>query len=178
MSTDCNKYRILFAWLGDSDLQAAKDIQGLGPIALALKLGNFKKVVLLATCPNPLAYVEWLVEEVGDIEIQISRCYLSSPNQHAEVYAAAKGVVEGVKLLHPGAQFVFHTVPGTSAMGSMWIRLRDLYYQDAELIQTSLERGLEVIDLPAIETSCHSEIKLWLGTGFIVGIYCEAKITY
>lgn len=173
-----SNYRILCAWIGNNDLKAARELQGLGPIVSALTEAKFEKVVLLSTYPNPMSYVEWLTEQVGDIEIQISHCPLSSPTNHKEIYQAAKAVVEGVKLLHPQAELVFHTSPGTPAMSAMWIRLRDLAYPEAQLIQTSIQRGLEIIDLPAIETHCEREIKLWLGTGLILGIYCETKISY
>lgn len=145
--------RILFAWLGMTDLRSAKEGKPgeLGPIGQVVSTGDFAGIVLLNNYGkehDAEGYVEWLKQR-SRAPVDLVPIKLASPTDFAAIYVAARDQVEKVMKetrgpLHP----VFHLSPGTPAMAAVWIMLGKGRFPEAELIQSSRERGVERVEMP------------------------------
>ena len=168
------KDKILFTWLGMTDLRASQGgLKGeeLGPIGQAAKESEFAEVHILSDAEESanLAYFEW-ISGITSAKIAIHECRLSSPMNFSEIYESAVTVIEGItgsrkvdtlkekgKSQHASSTqeitnsrnhtMVFHISPGTSAMAAIWIILAKTAYP-AELIQSSQEGGVQTVSIP------------------------------
>lgn len=145
--------KVLFAWVGMNDLRAARENRSeeLGPIARAVTELSFCHVVLLNNYgkdENVPAYLDWLRTKC-EAPIELVQAKLPSPIDFAAIYVAAKGQVEKI-LQSNRVQMtpVFHLSPGTPAMAAVWIMLAKGPFAEAELIQSSRERGVEAVNMP------------------------------
>ncbi len=143
--------KILFCWLGMTDLKAssgAEDV-GRGPIAQALASREYGEVVLLNNLKRGAAenYLTWLRDRSRS-NIELQHFSLSSPTDFGEIYRAASGAVSQ-KLEEHGqdARLVFHLSPGTPAMAAVWILLAKTRFP-AELIESSKEHGVRSVSVP------------------------------
>jgi DNA-binding NtrC family response regulator len=145
--------KVMFAWVGMNDLRAARENapEKLGPIARAVTELGFSRVMLLNNYgkdENVPAYLDWLKTK-SQASIDLVHVNLPSPIDFAAIYIAAKKQVERILQNHPGQVVpVFHLSPGTPAMAAVWIMLAKGPIAEAELIQSSRERGVEVVDMP------------------------------
>ncbi|NUN96360.1 MAG: sigma-54-dependent Fis family transcriptional regulator [Candidatus Omnitrophica bacterium] len=143
--------RLLFAWIGATDLRAASGVKevGLGPIAQAVTGRDYDQIVLL--CDYHLkegkSYVAWLSGQTKT-KITLQRVTLSGPTHFGEIYENAVGVLQE-SLQGMGAQFelTFHLSPGTPAMAAVWIILSKTRFP-AELIESSREHGVRTASVP------------------------------
>lgn len=81
--------RILFAWVGHTDLRAVEesDKVGLGPIAQLLVKEHFDRAVLFDNYKGQRdvsAYVDWLTPQ-SSVPIEVLRVNLSTPTDLAHV---------------------------------------------------------------------------------------------
>ncbi len=93
--------RILFTWLGMTDLRASQgELSGgnLGPIGQAVETFKFSEVHLLSDMEESanLAYCEWL-QGLSDAEIVIHPHRLSSPMNFSEIYEAVVETLQKVE---------------------------------------------------------------------------------
>jgi len=145
--------RILFAWVGRTDLKAAAENKSdnLGPIAQVVSKGDFSRLVLLNNYgpdSDPDGYVTWL-KQYSDAPINIKPVGLPSPTDFSAIYVAAREQVETVmRSSARTAVPVFHLSPGTPAMAAVWIMLGKGRFPNAQLIQSSREKGVELVDMP------------------------------
>ncbi len=145
--------KTMFAWIGGHDFDAATGTGSgeLGPIASAAIEINFSKIVLLNNYGperNAQSYMAWLMDQCQS-QVDVVPISLSSPVDFAAIYVSAKAEVE--KTLKSGggqAIPVFHLSPGTPAMAAVWIMLAKGAFPEAELIQTSINRGVEQVEMP------------------------------
>jgi DNA-binding NtrC family response regulator len=145
--------KVLFAWVGMNDLKASRENKAgeLGPIARAVSELPFNQVVLLNNYgdgENVPAYLDWLKSK-SQVPIDLIHAQLPSPIDFAAIYVAAREQVE--RILHADTDRVtpvFHLSPGTPAMAAVWIMLAKGPFAEAELIQSSRERGVESVDMP------------------------------
>ncbi len=165
--------KILFAWIGQTDLNAAAGDPkaGVGPIASAVDALPFERIVLLCNYPKDSseAYVRWLGERT-DRPINLECRQLTSPMNFGEIYEAAVEIIQ-IELFKPGKnstsraprrnspkrtdspspvgapELTFHISPGTSAMAAVWVILAKTRFP-ATLIQSSPQRGVEVASVP------------------------------
>ncbi len=143
--------RLLFAWIGHSDLRSAEDTAtgGVGPIAQALASDWFDQAVLLDNYPEGRsdAYVAWLHAKTA-IPFVVHRVSLPSPTHFGAIYEAAVQAVTDAAAEHgPGTTLTFHLSPGTPAMAAVWLLLAKARF-GAALVESSREAGLQRVDLP------------------------------
>jgi len=143
--------RILFCWLGATDLKAAAgevDI-GLGPVAQAVEAMPYTEVVLLNNWEKKASenYVLWLQEKTSS-QITLKHIQLSGPTHFGEIHQVATAVIsEKIQEHGPDAGLVFHLSPGTPAMAAVWILLAKTRFS-AELIESSKEHGVRTASVP------------------------------
>lgn len=142
----------LFAWIGQADLNAAnpEGTTGVGPIGQVLAQRTYDGVFLLSNYADDRVarYETWLRERHPKASIEITRVSLSSPTNFAEIYTAARSAVQHVvRSDELAGRLSFHLSPGTPAMAAVWIILGKTRFP-AELLQSSIERGVEVADVP------------------------------
>jgi len=144
---------LLLAWLGQTDLDAAKDSDsvGLGPIAGAVTERVFDAAVILSTYPRTKTshYAKWLGDLPGHHSaVEIRPVPLSSPVDYEEIHRAAVAEIEAARERHgAGARLTFHLSPGTSAMAAVWLLLA-ASRADASLIDSSRQHGVRDVELP------------------------------
>jgi DNA-binding NtrC family response regulator len=91
--------RILFAWIGQTDLNAAsgESSAGTGPIARAVAEREFERIVLLSNYRDAETdgYMAWLKARTG-VYIKAIRRKLSCPTNFGEIYEAVVSGIEEV----------------------------------------------------------------------------------
>ena len=142
---------ILFAWIGTQDLNAARESAdpGVGPIANALTSRAFDTAVLLANQGDDAlnAYIEWLAPQTS-AALDGRLVDLNNPTDFRKIYQIAGDAIRSAldEYAEENPELTFHVSPGTSQMAAVWILMRAQF--PAQLIQTSIEAGLELIDIP------------------------------
>ncbi|MBF0105312.1 MAG: sigma 54-interacting transcriptional regulator [Deltaproteobacteria bacterium] len=141
--------KILFTWIGKTDLEAEK-LQNDGPVLAALKKLKPDEVELLSNYPRDQTnkYIGWL-KRMTTASLQLHHVKLSSPTNYAEIYPAATRVITKARERTGNAQFkpYYHLSPGTPAMAATWIILCSSFCK-GELIETSTQRGFQFVKLP------------------------------
>ncbi len=143
--------RILFCWLGATDLKAASggaDV-GLGPIAQATLEQTYNELVLLNNWESSSAegYIAWLKKRTSAKAI-LRQVQLSGPTNFGEIYQAASvSIAEKMQEYRAKVDLTFHLSPGTPAMAAVWILLAKTRFP-AELIESSREHGVRTASVP------------------------------
>jgi DNA-binding NtrC family response regulator len=143
---------ILVSWIGMTDLRAAKgDVQaGIGPLGQAIDCGRFDEFHLMSNYPaaDVNNYLKWLKDRTK-CRVASHPVKLSGPTNFEEIYAAVVATVTGVlKSKGPDkTRLTFHLSPGTPAMAAVFVILAKTRF-NANLIQTSKEKGLEDASVP------------------------------
>ncbi|MBU5614468.1 sigma-54 interaction domain-containing protein [Geomonas azotofigens] len=143
--------KLLFAWIGRTDLKSAvsKGNDGLGPIANALDVRTFDQACFLNNYPpeEVTAYTDWLKFRTS-VPITIHNVTLTSPTNFGEIYEAAVACVDqSITKFGSDLELTFHLSPGTPAMAAVWILLAKTRYQ-AELLESSVEQGVKTANVP------------------------------
>lgn len=141
--------KILFCWIGQTDLNAAAgEIESPGPVAQTVKsnLFYFSEVVLFCNyaAEKGKDYVSWLQEQTG-VPIKFISCSLSSPTNFEEIYLAVSKVIGSY--IKEECEFFFQLSSGTPAMAAVWIILAKAMFP-ATLIEASLQQGVKVASFP------------------------------
>lgn len=143
--------RVLFSWLGWTDLRAAQGVNdvGVGPVAQALATGWFNELVLICDCSvsETQDYLDWLGQR--DLTpITLHQVELDSPTDFDAIYRHARRIV-GKTLADRSSQLesTFHLSPGTPAMAAVWIILAKTRFP-AELIESSIRHGVRPVSIP------------------------------
>ena len=138
----------LVAWIGRSDLRAAKGEEdfGVGPIAQAVLANRYAEIHLLSdfSAGDSKNYMKWLAPKT-EAKIHLHAVKLSSPINFGEIYEGVVAVLN--KIRGAGVELTFHLSPGTPAMQSVWILLGKTTHP-ARLIQSSPEAGVEEAKIP------------------------------
>lgn len=145
--------RILFAWIGLTDLKAAESggKDGLGPIAQVVATGDYSKAVLLDNYgpdKDVAGYLAWLGLQCAT-ELEVRKVELDDPTDHGAIYQIAERAV--VRELGGRTGWivpVFHLSPGTPAMHAVWVLLGKARFQGAELVSSSREKGATKVRIP------------------------------
>jgi len=153
--------KLLFAWIGDTDLRAFKGELGesLGPIGNVCSERVFDHVILL---DNPRKetrkpyfgpedirrYRTWLTSKTT-AQFHYEYFELSSPMNHEEIYQASKATIEKFRKKFEGQQLelTYHLSPGTPSMHAIWLLMAKTDYP-ARLIASSKEVGVEDVEVP------------------------------
>ncbi len=151
-----NKKNILLSWIGDYDLRdTSKNFGELyGAITSILTCSNiqFQEVHLLSNRKNEQTkkFETWLGQHLAQsnrkavIEIHYDTDN-ENPTDYKFIYQAADKLIK--KLDYENNKLYLNMTSGTPAMSATWLLLGTGVY-DAILIQSSKERGVELIDLP------------------------------
>ncbi len=141
--------KILLTWIGLSDIRSSLGSSGQpGPVLSALQAIPFARAYLLVdqiegagTC------VDWIRQQsTADIHVQPAR--LHSPIDFTEIYQAAKGLLQQVVQANPKMQVHIHLSPGTPTMQAVWILLGKTAAVPVTFVQSSVEQGVQVVDIP------------------------------
>lgn len=145
--------KTLFAWVGLADLRATKKDgdSELGPIAQVALTNEYSRIVLLdnyAGREDVVGYIGWLKGKCTS-ELIRREVVLRSPVDYADIYCVAEAEVRS-ELSNSGPNVipVFHLSPGTPAMASVWVLLGKARFQGAELVRSSIEAGVETVNIP------------------------------
>ena len=142
---------ILLCWIGQTDLNAAKDTEkvGLGPIAQAFKAHTYDEAYLLYNYAQTQVrpYLAWLTKQT-DTPVQAQYEKLSSPMHFGDIYKAVRQTCQKVLDEHGSdTRLTYHISPGTSAMAAVWILVAKTIHP-ATLIQSSIEQGVQTAEVP------------------------------
>jgi transcriptional regulator with PAS, ATPase and Fis domain len=143
--------RVLLAWVGWADLAGpSKEATGdAGPIAQALKVRNFDRVVLLESFSKREdqdrlpPYISWLKARTK-AEVVERPEELDGPTDWGGIYKAA---LRACQAQEKDATLTFHLSPGTPPMGAVWVLLGKTVCS-AELIESSREHGVRTVTVP------------------------------
>lgn len=143
---------ILFAWVGNTDLNAAGgDVTaGLGPIGQAVAVRNYSQITILSNYAKDKseAYLKWVHGRTSGSLCELYTVALTSPTDFTEIYeASVKSVSEAIKRCESPVNLTFHTSPGTPAMAAVWIILAKTRFP-AELIESSRQAGVRTVSVP------------------------------
>jgi sigma54-dependent transcription regulator len=142
--------KILFAWLGRTDIDASRGDEkaGTGPIGRAAEALKFDEVHLLSNYEKGEnePYRKWL-GKMSSAKVQLDKVDLQDPTDFGKIYEVARKSVDGLFQEYPDAQLSFHLSPGTSAMTAVWIILAKTRYP-AQLLQSSPEAGVKIATVP------------------------------
>lgn len=143
--------RVLIAWVGVSDLQGpSKEATGdVGPIAQALKVREFDRVVLLENFSKPEhqnmlpSYISWLKARTKAEVVERPEA-LASPTDWGGIYQAA---LRACQAQEKDAALTFHLSPGSPPMAAVWVLLGKTVFS-AELLESSREQGVKTVTVP------------------------------
>ncbi len=142
----------LVTWIGAADLESSEAKRGkdLGPIATALfGARRYDRVYLLTNYDfeRSRTYCDWLEFKTGykPESVDLYGVDLLSPINYADIYEQVSSHLAKAGLPDERVDLTFHVSPGTPAMAAIWIILAKTRFP-AQLIQTSLEGGVESID--------------------------------
>ncbi len=145
------KRKVLFAWLGNTDLRAAEanGSDGLGPVAEAVREKPFDAVNLLCNYSRKKSngYAKWFREVYPGVPLAVTHADLVSPTDFSGIYENAVLLLQKEKNTFPDAEFTFHISPGTPAMAAIWIILANSRFP-AALIESSADFGVKNVDFP------------------------------
>ena len=144
--------KIMFAWLGGHDFDGMAGLKPgeIGPIARAATDASFARIVLLNNYGperDSGGYKRWLME-LCESQVDVISIDLPSPTDFAAIYVAARDELSVALKIERDVVPVFHLSPGTPAMAAVWILLAKGPYPEAELIQTSIQQGVEEVRMP------------------------------
>jgi DNA-binding NtrC family response regulator len=145
-------FKALVSWVGNTDLRAsrAEVDAGVGPVGQAVEKLKLDEINLLSNYPAPELgkYQKWLRGKT-ECKIVAHPVRLSGPTNFNEIYEAAARVITEVLTRHgpERTHLTFHLSPGTPAMAAVFVILSKTRF-NADLIQTSKERGLEYASVP------------------------------
>jgi hypothetical protein len=143
--------RVLIAWVGVSDLLGpSKETSGdVGPVAQALKVREFERVVLLENFSKPEhqnmlpSYVAWLKARTK-AEVVERPEELAGPTDWGGIYKAA---LRACQAQERDSALTFHLSPGSPPMAAVWVLLGKTVFS-AELIESSREQGVKTVTVP------------------------------
>ncbi|HKO53567.1 MAG TPA: sigma-54 factor interaction domain-containing protein, partial [Polyangiaceae bacterium] len=142
--------RVLVSWIGQTDLDACRGMlkAGTGPIGQALKEREFDEVVLLCNyaAAEAQAFEAWAAPRTSAKLSVRSIDLKDDPTDYPAIYQAVDEVLAELTK-RKGVVLALHLSPGTPAMGAIWLLLGKTRYP-AELLQSSLQRGLRTANVP------------------------------
>jgi DNA-binding NtrC family response regulator len=154
--------KVLVSWIGITDLRAARKGQPAaepGPNLRLLRAREFGCVYFLNDVPveratadeaSPVEYCEWL----GRMGYPVSPRSLrttepSLRNDYARAFRFTIETVEAIQRSHRGDAFTLHLSPGyAAAQVAMVLAAQTCFESPVELVNTSIEAGAEVVELP------------------------------
>jgi hypothetical protein len=125
------------------------DAGDVGPVAQALKVREFERVVLLENFSKPEhqnmlpSYVAWLKARTK-AEVVERPEELAGPTDWGGIYKAA---LRACQAQERDSALTFHLSPGSPPMAAVWVLLGKTVFS-AELIESSREQGVKTVTVP------------------------------
>lgn len=143
---------ILFSWIGDKDLEAPEKNNQFGAL-YSIYLSNiapFNKIILLTNRNNDKiqGYISWLKYKLSDKKISI---YLEEftenddPTDYQFIYKKSEYTIN--KYQDSNSLLYFNLTSGTPTMSATWLLLGTSIFK-ATLIQSSIQKGVEIVEVP------------------------------
>lgn len=141
---------ILFSWIGNNDLTDIDKSTGFGAIvSICLTYPQIDKLVLLTNRDSKEIkdYVAWIRDrQEHKVDIILELCNKNpDPTDYKFIYESAESVVR--KHIQPNSEVYFNLTSGTPTMSATWLLLGTSIF-NATLLQSSKEKGVEIIELP------------------------------
>lgn len=144
------KVHTLFSWIGNNDLKDIDKNTGFGAIlSIYFNYPVLNRIILLTNRDNLEIneYVTWLKEKLKN-KVEIFLEFFTQnpdPTDYKFVYESAELVVR--KYIQTDTVVYFNLTSGTPTMSATWLLLGTSIF-NATLLQSSKEKGVEVIELP------------------------------
>lgn len=143
-----NNRNILLSWIGYNDIKASNGDAHPGPVLSALKELPFVAAYLLHNgIDGAKQCTDWIRTE-SKLNIHARAVTLTSPIDFAEIYTAASQLLADVIKAHTQSDIYIHLSPGTPTMQAVWILLGKSSVHPIKFVQTSLEQGVQIVDIP------------------------------
>jgi DNA-binding NtrC family response regulator len=143
---------LLVAWLGKTDLKAAKGDPdaGGGPIASAAAVKAPDEILILSghDRKDGKTYVAWLQERVRG-RVVVHDTLLRTPTDLGDIHRGAVAGIGAALARHSrgGVKLTFHLSGGTPAMATVFLLLGKTRYP-ARFLESSREYGVREVDVP------------------------------
>jgi len=143
--------KVFVSWVGRTDLRARteEDEVGSGPIAQALDVREFDRIILLHDYSRAEVepFATWIQPRTA-AKIDLYYEPLSGPTDFGEIYkAAVHSISTALGDRAVGVDLCFHLSPGTPAMAAVWIIIAKTRFP-AELIESSRQHGVRTASFP------------------------------
>ncbi len=146
------KKQVLLTWLGRHDLDGKSEAQP-GPIASVALNSDWPfdeiRILVNGWFDEIGAYEHWLKAVLSKQNrhplISVRKCELSSPIDYPGIYKVCRAELS--ELSDDNAKVTLNLTSGTPAMAANWLLLGKGVF-DAKLVQTSVQGGLSVVELP------------------------------
>ena len=146
------KKQVLLTWLGRHDLDQKSEAQP-GPIASVALNSDWPfdeiRILVNGWFDEIGAYEHWLKAVLSKQNrhplISVRKCKLSSPIDYPGIYKVCRAELS--ELSDDNAKVILNLTSGTPAMAANWLLLGKGVF-DTKLVQTSVQGGLSVVELP------------------------------
>ena len=175
------KKNILISMLGNNDCNLHKKRSGSIISIIKQKKINFTKVIILVDENGKVMnYKSEIIKKYSDsipeikkyfednfpnIELVFENIKLNNPIDYGEVYPKMYDFVKKINKKDAEEKYYISITSGTSTMSASWIFLVKGSHIDAEIIQTSPQKGLNIVNLeiknfPEIKTLDDAKIEI------------------
>jgi len=171
-----NKEKVLITFVGKHDSLAFKNYgsenrKDCGPIVDILARSDFDKIILVSNSETGdydrlfTKYVKFLDENFKPLKVEQRYIDAENPIDYNIVYPAMAKLLIQIKSQFPDSKFTISLTSGTPVMHTCWVLLVAGGIIDAELLQSSRERGIETVnfsldDFPKITLPSDAHLKL------------------
>ncbi|WP_024300134.1 sigma-54 interaction domain-containing protein [Methylomicrobium lacus] len=142
------KNRLLFSWIGNTDIREAANRERLGPLVSILVASRFDVLYLIYDKPETeiTSFIRHIEERV-DITIIKNPVSLSDPTHFGDIYRAFDSMLNEAQKAYPNAELIIQITSGTPAMTAVSILLGKAKYS-TKFVQSSIEQGVSEPDIP------------------------------
>ena len=145
---------ILLTWLGSKDVEGLKQLPGFSVSPIATILADSDIDLLICLLDEKFDETLWKdelvslkpVKNILPARVKISQTKVKNPTDYARIFDAAEDILAAICAEFPEAQLFVNTSSGTPSMQTVWVCLSFKY--PLTLLQTSMEAGLEIVELP------------------------------
>ncbi len=142
------KNRLLFSWIGNTDIRVAANPKRSGPLESILEASRYDVLYLIYDKPETeVASFLRHIEERFDVTITKNPVSLSDPTHFGDIYRAFDSMLDKAQSTYPKAEYTIQITSGTPAMTAVSILLGKAKYS-TKFVQSSIEQGVSEPDLP------------------------------
>lgn len=142
--------KILVSWVGNADINGAKNNSGnaKGPLHAILSANHYDEVYLLHNqAPSVIRPVKEALLQICTSNIQACKAKLTSPIHFGDIYSALDATIKKAIANNPDYQLYIQLTSGTPTMTAVSILVGKAKYP-ARFIQSSVEQGVKEEQIP------------------------------